>query len=191
MNWVDITILTSIAAGTSAGFFLGLIRQAIAFFGLAGGVMIAGRFYETVATFLHGSDGRGLVADANWARIIAFVGIMIVFSVVLGLLGSMLRAVLKVLFLGWLDRLLGGLLGFLMAITVTMSTLVVATVFPVPGFSDAVATSQVAHWLSGYVPVVLSMLPPEFQQYYAIMQAIQVMPGIPGIPGVPGIPSLP
>lgn len=180
MNWVDITILGTIVVSTLMGLHWGLIRQAIAVFGLAGGIMIAGRFYEPVAEFLHGSDGGGLVADANWARIISFVGILIIFSLALGALGSVLRVLAHLLFLGWLDRALGGLLGFLMAITLVMALLVVATVFPVPGLSDSVRNSQVAHWFSGYVPVVLSMLPPEFQQYEAMIKL-----------SVPGIPSLP
>src|SRR5436305_192844 len=115
MNWVDITILGAIVVSTLMGLHWGLIRQAIAVFGLAGGIMIAGRFYEPVAGYLHGSDGGGLVADANWARITAFVGIMIVFSLALGAVGSVLRVVAHLLFLGWLDRALGGLLGLFMA----------------------------------------------------------------------------
>jgi membrane protein required for colicin V production len=162
------------------GLHWGLIRQAIAVFGLVGGIMIAGRFYEPVAEFLHGSDGGGPVADANWARIIAFVGILIIFSLTLGAVGSVLRVVAKLLFLGWLDRVLGGLLGFFMATTLVMAVLVVATVFPVPGLSDSVQKSQVAHWFSGYVPVVLSMLPPEFQQYQEIIKL-----------GGAGLPPLP
>ena len=180
MNWVDITIIVTLAVSTLMGVFWGLIRQLIAVFGLVGGIMIAGRFYAPVADFLHGSDGQGLIADANWARIIAFVGILIIFSLALGAVGSILRVLAKLLFLGWLDHLLGGLLGLLMAVTLVMSVLVVATVFPVPGLSESVANSQVAHWFSGYVPVVLSMLPPEFQQYEEIARL-----------GVPPLPILP
>jgi membrane protein required for colicin V production len=180
MNWVDITIIVTILSSTLMGMFWGLIRQAIAVLGLVGGIMIAGRFYEPVSVFLHGSDGGGLVADANWARIIAFVGIMIIFSLALGAVGSVLRVVAKLLFLGWLDHLLGGLLGLLMAVTLVIAMVVVATVFPVPGLSDSMRDSQVAHWFSGYVPVVLSMLPPEFQQYRDII----------GL-GVPALPRLP
>jgi membrane protein required for colicin V production len=180
MNWVDITIITLLVISTLMGAFWGLIRQIIALFGLIGGIMIAGRFYQPVSEFLHGKDGGGLIADANWARIIAFVGILIVFSLALGAVGSVLRVVAKVLFLGWLDHLLGGLLGLLMALTLIMAVLVVATVFPVPGLSDTVRTSQVAHWFSGYVPVVLSMLPPEFQRYEQIIKL-----GMPGFSGFP------
>ena len=177
MNLIDIMILSSLGTSLAMGFFWGLIRQVIAVAGLAGGLILAGRYYVDVAAFLHGSDGRGLVVDENWARIIAFVGIMILFSLLLGVVGSVLRVVARLLFLGWLDRVLGALLGLLISLTLTMAMVVVATAFPVPGLSDSVRESQVAQLLSGYVPVVLAMLPPEFRLYYDLARL-----GIPSLP---------
>lgn len=180
MNAIDLLILATLVLSVVMGFFWGLIRQVIALVGLAGGLILAGQYYSSVAQFLHGSDGKGLVSDENWARIIAFVGIMILFSLLLGVVGSAIRLVAKLLFLGWLDRLLGALLGLLIALTLTMALVVVATVFPVPGLSDGVRDSQVAKMLSGYIPVVLAMLPPEFHQYYDLARL-----GVPGLPPRP------
>jgi membrane protein required for colicin V production len=180
MNTIDIIILSSLAISTAMGFFWGLIRQVIAIVGLVGGLVVAGRYYADVAAFLHGSDGRGLVADENWARIIAFVGTMILVSLVVGVVGSVLRVVARLLLLGWLDRLLGALLGLLMSLTLTMAVVIVATVFPVPGLSEGIRDSQVARLLNGYVPVVLSMLPAEFHQYYDLVRL-----GVPGLPPRP------
>ena len=180
MNAIDIIILATLALSLIMGFFWGLIRQVIALVGLAGGLILAGQYYAGAADFLHGSDGKGLVADENWARIIAFVGIMILFSLLLGIVGSTLRLVARLLFLGWLDRLLGAVLGLLIALTLTTSMVIVATVFPVPGLSDGVRDSQVAQMLSGYIPVVLAMLPQEFHQYYDLARL-----GVPGLPPTP------
>jgi membrane protein required for colicin V production len=170
MSAIDIIILSSLAGSAALGFRRGLIRQLISFAGLIGGIIVAGRFYEPVAEFLHGPDGGGIIADLNWARIISFVGLLILFTVALNMVGSALRFVTKLLFLGWADHLLGAVLGFLLALTSVMAMVVVATVFPVPGLSDSLQDSQVARVLSSYVPVVLAMLPPEFQSFYAMMQ---------------------
>ena len=177
MNAVDITILSVVAVSTAMGFYWGFIRQVIAVVGLGGGIFVAGRYYADVAEFLHPTEGGGLVADENWARIIAFVGIVIGVSLLLGVVGSVLRLVAKLLFIGCLDRILGGLLGFIMSIMLVVAVIVVVTVFPVPGLSDAVHTSQVAQQLSGFVPVVLAFLPPEFQQYFSLVRL--VVPGLP------------
>jgi membrane protein required for colicin V production len=165
VNWVDIGILGVVGASTLMGLFWGLIRQVIAVVGLAGGIFFAGRFYEPIAQFLHGEDGGGLVADPNWAHIIAFVLVMVGFSLVLGVAASVLRVVANLLFLGWLDHLLGALIGLIMSVMLVMALLAVATVFPVQGLAEDVRKSQVAQWLSGFVPVVLAMLPPEFQDF--------------------------
>ena len=168
MNWVDITILSMLLASTLMGLFWGLIRQIISIVGLAGGIFLAGRLYEPVADFLHG-DGGGLVADPNWARIIAFGAVVIGFSLALGAVGSVLRFVANLLFLGWLDHLLGALVGLVTSLMLVMSLLVVATVFPVPNVSEAIRDSQVAQWLGGFTPVVLAMLPPEFSIFRELM----------------------
>ena len=165
MNWVDIAILGMVGASTVMGLFWGLIRQVIAVFGLVGGIFFAGRFYEPVSSFLRPPGGGGLVADPNWARIIAFVLVMVGFSLLLGAAASFLRVAANLLFLGWLDHLLGALIGLVMSVMLVMALLAVATVFPVGGLSDDVRESQVAQWLSNFVPVVLAMLPPEFQDF--------------------------
>ena len=128
MNAVDITILSIVAISTAVGFYWGLIRMVIAIIGLGGGIFVAGRFYADVAASLHPAEGGGLVGDENWARIIAFVAIVIAVSLLLGLLGSILRMVAKLLFIGCLDRALGGLLGFIMSIIFVVAVVVVVTV---------------------------------------------------------------
>jgi membrane protein required for colicin V production len=162
MNWVDIAILVIVASSTLMGVFWGLIRQVVSVVGLVGGIFFAGRLYQPIADFLHPEGGGGLVADPNWARIIAFGVVAIGFSLVLGIAGSALRLVANLLFLGWLDHLLGALLGLATSLALVMALLVVATVFPVPNLSDAIKASVVAHWLGGFVPLILAMLPPEF-----------------------------
>ena len=162
MNSLDIIILSGLASSTALGFYRGFIRQLVSFVGLIGGIIVAGRFYEPVAEFLHGPNGGGIIADQNWARIIAFVGLLILFTIVLNIVGSALRFVAKLLFLGWADHLLGAVVGFLLGLTSIMAMVVVATVFPVPGLSDGLQDSQVARFLTGYVP--------EFQSFYAMMQ---------------------
>lgn len=169
MNWVDITILTTLAASTLTGLFWGLIRQVMSIVGLVGGIYLAGRFYEQVASVLHPSEGGGLVADANWAKIIAFGLIVIGVSLIAGVVGSVLRLVSNLLLLGWLDHLLGGVLGLMNSVLLVSALLAVATVFPVPNVSQAVKESQVAHLVGNFTPVVLNLLPPEFLIFRNLM----------------------
>ncbi|MFL5733726.1 MAG: CvpA family protein [Chloroflexia bacterium] len=162
MNWVDIAILGIVVSSVLLGLFWGLIRQVVSVLGLAAGIFFAGRLYQPIADFLHPEEGGGLVADPNWARIIAFGGVVIGFSLLIGIAGSILRFAANLLFLGGLDHLLGGLMGLVTSVSLVMAMLVVATVFPVPNLSQAIRDSVVAHWLGVFVPVIVAMLPPEF-----------------------------
>ena len=169
MNWVDIGILSIVISSTLAGLFWGVIRQVMSIAGLVGGIYFAGRLYQPIADFLHPPDGGGIVADPNWARIIAFGIVVIGFSLLVGIIGSAVRLIANLLLLGWLDHVLGGVLGLLTSLLLVMSMLAVATVFPVPNVSDAIKESQIAHWLGGFMPAVLALLPPEFLIFRQMM----------------------
>lgn len=169
MNWVDTTILVIVLASVLMGFFWGVIRQAVTFIGLWGGLFVAGRIYQPIAEFLHPKNGGGLVAEAGWARIIAFAAVVILFTILLGIVGSLLRKVLNAFFLGWLDHVLGGLVGLITSLTFVTVLLVVVTVFPVPNVSEAIKDSVLAQWLGGFTPLVVAMLPPEFATFRAMM----------------------
>jgi membrane protein required for colicin V production len=72
--------------------------------------------------------------------------------------------VLNLIFLGWLDHLLGAVLGFVQMLLLLEAILLVAWFFPVPNLSDNVHTSALAmamlRPLSGLIE---PLLPPEFQ----------------------------
>src|SRR5690242_21543949 len=100
MNWVDVTIVTAIVVSLLLGLYWGLIRQVAATFGLLAAIWLAGHFYQNVADFLHPPEGGGLIADPNMAKVVAFVGIVIIVSVVIGTISGILRTLFNFIFLG-------------------------------------------------------------------------------------------
>ncbi|HET7079263.1 MAG TPA: CvpA family protein [Chloroflexia bacterium] len=162
MNWVDVTILTAIVVSALLGLFWGLIRQIAATFGLILAIFLAGANYKAVAAFLHPPQGGGLIADENLANIIAFVLILVGVSLAVGIVASVLRTALGLLFLGWADHLLGALLGVFQMLLLMAVIIMVATLFPVPGLSDAVRQSTLAPAVARPFTFVLDWLPPEF-----------------------------
>ena len=162
MNWVDVTILTAIIVSTLLGLFWGLLRQVAATFGLVLAIFLAGGNYKAVAGFLHPAEGGGLIADPNMANIVAFVLIVIGVSLAIGIVASVLRTVLGLLFLGWIDNLLGAVLGLFQMLLLMAVITFVATVFYVPGLSDAIHTSVLAPFIARPFSFVLDWLPPEF-----------------------------
>jgi membrane protein required for colicin V production len=93
---------------------------------------------------------------------VAFVIIVVGVSLAVGVVASILRTVLGLLFLGWLDHLLGAALGILQMLLLLSVITIVATVFPVPGLSDAINNSALAPTLARPLSFIVDWLPPEF-----------------------------
>lgn len=163
MNWVDVTILTAITVSLILGLYWGLIRQLAATFGLILAILLAGRFYEGVGAFLSPPDGSGLIKDPATAQIVAFAGIVIGVSLAIGIVSGIIRTVLNLIFLGWLDHLLGALLGVIQMLILIEVILVVATVIRVPNLSDTIDNSALAQVLLRPLSFVVDLLPPEFK----------------------------
>lgn len=103
MNILDIIILICLIPALIQGIFKGFISQAISIISLILGAWASARFtgtvYQWLAQYIPGSEQS--------LRIAAFVLIFIVVIVGLTLLGKLLEKVIKLVMLGWMNRLLG------------------------------------------------------------------------------------
>jgi membrane protein required for colicin V production len=154
MNWLDILILAALIISTIGGLMQGLIRAALTLAGLIVGVILAGRFYEPLSRLL------GFIPDENAANIVAFVLILVVVMVVAMLLATLLRSIAKAtIILGWLDRIGGAVFGFLIGAISWSAILAIWVKF---FGSDLVASSFLAQVLLDKFPLILGLLPGEF-----------------------------
>jgi membrane protein required for colicin V production len=152
-------VLTLLLAGTLVGLLWGSVREVIALLGLALGLLIAGRSYGPVAELLNSS---GIIVYLNWARIISFAGIALLVLGVLAAGAAAMHVFLRAPALGALDKVAGAALGFVLALGIAMSVLAVAITFPVPGLTQDAQNSRVAQTFGGFMPIVLTLMPSEF-----------------------------
>jgi membrane protein required for colicin V production len=153
MNWLDILILISLAASVIGGLTTGIVRGLVNLAGLILGIFLAGLYYETAAGWL------GFISNADIAKAAAFLLIVAAVMVVAGLVGALLHKLISAVLLGWLDHLLGGVLGLLIGAVSWGALLALWAKF---FNADAVSGSAVAKILLDKFPVVLSLLPPSF-----------------------------
>lgn len=139
MNNLDYAILIGAGVFFLLGLYWGLIRQVLSIVGLVVGVAAAGRFGPEVAGWL-----SSFIADPLLAGAIGFLGVLLLVSAAASLAASALRVFVGLLFLGWLDHLLGGVLGLVQAVLAAAVLLVVMAAFPLGTWSDAVAGSTLA-----------------------------------------------
>jgi membrane protein required for colicin V production len=155
MNWIDIAIIVVGVLFALIGLWQGVIRTVFTLAGLIGGIVLAGHYYQPFANVLS-PDG------ASWAGIAAFAIILVVTVIVVNILGLLVARFLHLLRLGWVDKAFGfiigaGIGGMLCAAILT----IISKYFPGMG-QDVVSQSAIAKLLIEQFPLLLALLPEEF-----------------------------
>ena len=157
MNNLDLTLLIGAGLFVILGVYWGLIRQVLSIAGLIVGVALAGRLGPDVAAWL-----SSFIAEPELAGVIGFVAVLILVSAVASLIASLLRIFAGLLFLGWIDHLLGGVLGLAQAVIAGAALLIGLVAFPLPTWSAAVAGSTLASGLLRVAGALTPLLPEMF-----------------------------
>jgi len=165
MNWLDIVIIVVAVITGIMGLKAGVIKTVALVVGLVAGIWLAGSYGTQVAS---------VFGDAAWAEIAGYIIVLIVVLVVFSIVGSALKKALKLVMLGWVDKLVGGVLGVALGgfICASIITIVINATFTppaIPGVSipdlnflnQAIRDSTVAKLLIEQLPVVLALIPGE------------------------------
>ncbi len=155
MTLLDWIILAVLIISTLAGFASGLFRSLFSFAGLILGFLLAAWNYKVVAERL-----SHLISNMGIAEVVAFLLIAIVVMLIAGVIGTVLRKTAKVIGLGWLDSLFGGLFGFFRGcLLVTAGMMAVAAFLPpshwVTDSKLAPYCLDAAHQMAAVVPADL------------------------------------
>ena len=103
MNILDIIILICLVPAVIQGIRKGFISQAISIISLIAGVWASAKFANLVGTWL----AQYITASEQALKLVAFALILILVFIALGLIGRLLEGIIKLIMLGWLNRLLG------------------------------------------------------------------------------------
>ncbi|HZS93216.1 MAG TPA: CvpA family protein [Chloroflexota bacterium] len=154
MNAVDIAIIVILALGFLSGIARGFIVEVASIVGLALGVIIARADYTLPRQLL-----AHVIPHSPWLTPISYaIVLFIVWAAVLVVAGR-LRSLARMLFLGGLDRLAGGLLGLLQAVVFLQVLLVLATRVHNKALHHAVAHSQLGQPFLHLVPYLNHFVP--------------------------------
>ncbi len=162
MNWLDIVILLIIAVATFLGLFMGLIKAVLVLVGIIVGVILAGRFYTPLSQLL------SFIPDEGAAKVIAFAIILIGVMLIAILLAVFLKWAASLVMLGWVNRLGGALFGLLLGALFCGALLAIWVKFL--GSDGTVADSTLARILLDRFPLVLALLPGEFDAVRSLFQ---------------------
>ena len=154
MNWLDIVIIVAIVIPTLIGLRSGMIKAALSLAGLIVGVIVAGRYYLPL------SEQLSFISQESVAEIAAFIIILVGILVIAGVLARLLKWTASVMMLGWVNHLGGAVFGLLLGAIFCGALL--ATWVKFLGVTGVITESNLAFILVDFFPVVLALLPDEF-----------------------------
>jgi membrane protein required for colicin V production len=153
MNLVDIVILVAIAVPVFQGLRKGLIGSLLSLVGIILGIFLAGQFYDTVGSWL------GFIDNPDIANVAGFIIILVATMVVAEIIARVLRTIISIVLLGWVDKLGGAVFGGLLG-AIAVSALLATWVHFFE--TDAIVNSGIASLLLDNFPIILGLLPAEF-----------------------------
>ena len=153
MHWLDIAVLVILAVSAFNGLRQGLIKTALSLVGLIIGVILAGQFYQQLAGLL------AFIPNEDIANIAAFILILVGVMVIANILARLLKFAVSVVLLGWVNRLGGAVFGLVLG-AIFLSA-ILATWAKFFG-SDSISESFMATFLLDKFPLILALLPAEF-----------------------------
>ena len=162
MNWLDITIIIALAISAIVGLKTGIIKTVLSLAGLIIGVILAGQYYVPF------SEQLSFIPQAGVAKVVAFAIILIGVMIIAGWLASLLKWAASVLMLGWVNRLGGAAFGIVMGAIFCGALLAIWVKFL--GLAGAIAESTLAIILLDSLPMVLVLLPQEFDTVRSFFQ---------------------
>jgi len=158
MNLLDLGILVLLGLITLRGYYRGLFQELAVLAGVVGGVVVASHTYLRLAAL-----AQPWIKDPLYARLLAFVVVLVAVYWLTRLLAHFLQRLLYHLYLDLFDRLLGAFFALVKgALLVGFALMFLGVVLPLD--SRLFKESRAVPHLVSLSRQTLGLLPPDFKQ---------------------------
>lgn len=124
MNYFDIIVIVILGYCLIRGIFRGLVKELSSIIGVFGGFYAAYTYYPVLAKPL-----SKWIANAGYLNLLSFLIIFCGVFIIISILGIIINYLLKIVFLGWLDRVSGAMFGAMKGILIVSVLLIALTAF--------------------------------------------------------------
>jgi membrane protein required for colicin V production len=124
MNPFDVFIIIVICYSIIRGLFRGLVKEVSSIIGVLGGFYAAYSYYPMVAKLI-----ARFVKDPSYLNILSFLIIFCLILIIISIIGVIIKYLLNVAFLGWVDRLCGVFFGLIKGILIVTVLFIILTTF--------------------------------------------------------------
>ncbi len=159
MNVVDVLAVVIIVFSTITAMMKGFVSELFWIASIIIGFLVAAHFYSEFAYRLLES-GVGPIASGFLSFIGLFVAVMVVGAVAGGFVGRVVRTMR----LKWVDRLLGGAVGFIKGVLIVTVVFLALTAFPIR--QDLMTGSTLAPYFLTTGNLLVKLCPQDFRRIF-------------------------
>ena len=153
MNPFDILILVILGFSLIRGLFRGLVKEISSIIGVFGGFYAGYTYYQAFSKLLD-----GIISNTSYLNILSFLIIFCGVLIVVSVLGVIIKYLLNIAFLGWVDRIGGVVFGLAKGVLIVSVLFISLTAF-LPKGSAFIKNSVLAphvSWVSEKMAKVVS-----------------------------------
>jgi membrane protein required for colicin V production len=162
MNALDIVIGLILAYCLIRGVFRGLVVEIASIFGVFAGIYAAVFYYPHAAAYL-----SRWIAEEAYRNIASFLVIFGLVFIVVGVLGILIKYLLNISSLGWLDRLCGVAFGGIKGILISAVLLMALTSF-LPSGTALIKKSHLAPHVNLIAVRLAKIVPQDMRQKFFV-----------------------
>ena len=146
MNIIDIAILVVLLIFIMKDFRKGFTEVVFSLLALIAGLYLATKFYQTVSPYF-----RKITDSQQLSDILAFIVLFVAINFAINKIGVLFKELLEKLYLGWVNKTLGGGIGFVKGFLLAGTILMIVSYLSIPGINKEMGKSKISpHLLSMY-----------------------------------------
>ncbi|MBE1425995.1 membrane protein required for colicin V production [Desulfomicrobium macestii] len=162
MNTLDIVFCVILGFLGLRGIFRGLVKEIASILGLILGFVLANTYHAQLAAMFENFPG-----GPGMAKLAAYLAIFLGVVAVVFLLASLIRKLLQMIMLGWVDSIGGGALGLFKG-ALLCSIIVMALTAFLPSKSPMLTESKIMPYVNTFNTMLSNALPKEMRDQFLI-----------------------
>lgn len=160
MNLLDMLIVIILGYGLIRGIFRGMIKELSSIIGVLGGFYAAYSYFPLVSAMM-----EDWITNVAFLNILSFMLIFCIIFFIISILGVIIKYLMHVASLGWLDRLCGASFGFIKAVLIVSVILLALTAF-LPKGAPIIKTSVLSPHVTIISEKLAQLVSQEMKQAY-------------------------
>lgn len=162
MNPFDIVIIVILSFCLLRGIFRGLVKEVSGLIGVLAGFYAAFTYYTEIAKFL-----SRWISDVSYCNILSFLIIFCGVLIIVNILGIIIKYILKIASMGWIDRISGAGFGIIKAVLIVSILLIMLTTF-LPKGSPVVRNSMFAPYITMVSEKLAKVIPQSMKDQFSV-----------------------